>query len=77
MRVIVRALHDKRPQSLQKILVPSAIKSLDEHRADVKAANGLLIKELYGVVGESIFTSASGVRIPDKTAARLREIIGN
>lgn len=52
MRLIVRGLHDKRPQALQKLVVNSALKNLDEHRADIKAANALLLKELYAVLGE-------------------------
>lgn len=29
---------------------------LDEHKADVKGANALLIKELYGALGDSMLT---------------------
>jgi len=76
MRLIVRSLHEKKPPLLYKFVMQSAVKTLEEHRADVKSSNATLIKEVYSVVGESIFTNA-GVRLPDKTVMRLREIIGS
>lgn len=75
MRGLVSKVVDKKPQLLHKFFVASAVKSLDDHKADVRGANNLLIKELYTVLGDSILSG--NPRLPERQLTRLKEVIAS
>jgi hypothetical protein len=75
LRALLPGISERKPQLLHKHAVPSTLRLLEDHRADVRAATASLVRDLHLALGGDGLLAAP--RLTDRQKQRVRDIISS